>query len=106
MTKHFLNRFVTLYCYLKSPAVPSIGLCLGTVSNKALEVQLMYNPSWNWFRLSLAFTRKQDHAGISFNLELPFIEFEAQIYDCRHWNYKKDRWYLPGEEQAELQGEE
>ncbi len=39
-----------------------------------------------------------DHAGPKFCLELFGYVLDMQIYDDRHWNYEKNRWYLPGEE--------
>lgn len=52
------------------------------------------------FALDLCW-RGDDHAGPSLHLEIYGFMFCAKIYDGRHWNYKKSRWYLPGEEQAE-----
>ena len=45
--------------------------------------------------------RGEDHAGPSIEIELFGFMCMTKIYDSRHWNYSKSRWYLPGEEAAE-----
>ena len=43
-----------------------------------------------------------DHAGFRFHLHLWGWLFEINITDNRHWHYKEERFYLPGEEEREL----
>lgn len=38
------------------------------------------------------------HAGPKFCIEVFGYMFDIHIHDDRHWNYEKNRWYLPGEE--------
>lgn len=97
MTKRFLNNFFIF-------TTTSWSMCFagGRILEKAFEIEVCKDPIWDWFYLSLGWSRKQDHAGPYFRLGLPFFSFEAKIYDCRHWNYDADRWYLPGEEQAKM----
>lgn len=47
------------------------------------------------------FRSKGDHAGLRSFLELWGRLFEFNITDRRHWNYKADRFYLPGEEKSD-----
>lgn len=71
-------------------------------TNKALEIQLDLDKVDSLFRIRLDIRRKGDYAGIDFELELfEKLYFGINFYDCRHWNYKKNRWYLPGEEAKE-----
>ena len=67
---------------------------------KSIESEITYHKEWNWFELHLDFTRKCDHAGISFYLEIMGINLSIKLYDSRHWNYDEDRWYKPGEPSA------
>jgi hypothetical protein len=71
----------------------------GTITkNKSWEFEIGRFPEWNWFDFKLKLTRKEDHAGLYKYVEILGFFISFQIYDNRHWNYEKDRWYLPGEE--------
>jgi hypothetical protein len=77
-----------------------IGLIVGDFFKKVFEVQLMpVKINRYWFMVNLSWTRRMDHAGPSFSFELPFMSFQAHLYDTRHWCYDKNRWYNDGEEQ-------
>jgi len=75
---------------------------------KALEVELHWVGKKDWnsiFRMDFGWTVRGDHCGIYFELNICRFEFEFNIYDTRHWNYEKDRFYLPGEEAKEYEKE-
>lgn len=77
-----------------------VGAYFDLSENKGCEINLYFalRPSIN---LSTGFLTKCDHAGFEFTLDLFGLELEIKIYDGRHWNTKANRYYLPGEEQAE-----
>jgi hypothetical protein len=42
-------------------------------------------------------TFKGDHAGLHLSFGLIGFDLEFAVYDTRHWNYEKNRFYEPGE---------
>ena len=56
---------------------------------------------WQWLAIHFSINRKCDHAGLRLFVEIIGLSLEIKIYDCRHWNYKKDAWYVDGEEESE-----
>lgn len=42
-------------------------------------------------------TFKGDHAGVHLGFGLFGFNLEFCLYDTRHWNYEKNRFYEPGE---------
>ena len=74
--------------------------------NKSFEFDSYIDPSILFkILIDTNFTGK-DHAGPC--LELTFLTFTIapKIYDHRHWNFSKNRWYLPGEEAEEENNEQ
>lgn len=41
--------------------------------------------------------RRQDHAGISFEITILGVFFALCLYDYRHWNSVENRFYLESE---------
>ena len=85
----------------------SEGLQIGFVrhgkvsTHKFWEIQVVQLSLANLFEFELDLRGKgEDHAGYKINLTILGLMFAAQIYDHRHWNYEKDRWYEAGEETA------
>ena len=77
----------------------NVAICIGTFFHKALEVQVSFNKDfYQYFALIARWTRKQDHSGPELEIALGPLELEINIYDSRHWYYKENRWYEPGEE--------
>lgn len=68
--------------------------------NKYFEWQLdLLTNLCNWISFKCYLTEKCDHAGFTFELSLFKLFFVSFIiYDNRHWNYEKNRWYLHNEE--------
>lgn len=66
--------------------------------NKYWEIESAIFPLTKVFNIHLQWTLKGDHCGLSFTLELFNLYFAATIYDCRHWNYRANRFYKDGEE--------
>jgi hypothetical protein len=60
--------------------------------HKALEIQLSIVEEWQWFCFKFEITRRRDHAGIDFVIEVPFLYFNINLYDCRHWDYRFNKW--------------
>jgi hypothetical protein len=71
----------------------------GTVFHKSLEIgggKAVYSDKgFDWY---LRFRTKGDHAGLTFRVELVGCMFEFNIHDERHWNWREDRFCLPGED--------
>jgi hypothetical protein len=68
--------------------------------NKSFGIQTEFgkNSNFNPFEFLIKWTTKQDHAGFRFVFGIyRLFWISIEIYDHRHWNYEKDRWYLPGE---------
>ena len=104
MTKHFLNNFITIYAHKGPHAIPNVGFCLGTLFHKALEFELSYQKDYyQYFHLGIGWTTKTDHAGPSIEFGLFGLEIGLRLYDSRHWYYKANRWYEPGEESRLLE---
>ena len=59
--------------------------------HKAWELEL--TRSGNLLALGLSVTARTDHAGVRFNVSLLSWDFEAQVYDTRHWDEEKGEWH-------------
>ena len=70
--------------------------------HKHWEVQISrWEPSSLFeFHLDLRW-RGRDHAGPEIRMETFGLMFSAKIYDSRHWNYDKARWYFPGKDKED-----
>lgn len=44
------------------------------------------------FEFRLDWTRRQDHAGVSFLITILWFHFQISYIDRRHWNYDTDTW--------------
>ena len=64
--------------------------------NKNLEIEGL---SWqdDIFAFIFSISSKQDHAGLRLELCLLTLRLGISVYDSRHWNYTKDRWYSQDE---------
>jgi hypothetical protein len=78
-----------------------INWCWGrkVSKNKALELQVALDGDFSdWFKFCLETRSKQDHAGLYFTLELATcFYFHIWLYDVRHWNWEKGRFYYDHE---------
>ena len=82
------------------------GLDLALWENKSLEIEIgFWNEWWNYFTLDLCWSRNTDHAGPECYFGILGNTFRMKIYDHRHWNNKKNRWYKENEELDELLSE-
>ena len=72
-----------------------------------IEWQLDYDrqdKSWSPFGLNFRITTQGDHRGVTFDIELfRIFYFNIMFYDHRHWNWSENRFYEPGEEEAQRQ---
>lgn len=64
--------------------------------HKALEMQVAYFGT-DFFDINCSWRRRQDHAGMSFEITLLGVLFALCLYDYRHWNAAENRFYLEGE---------
>lgn len=86
--------------FFKSPFMDKHFCFYGSLGkNKAIEFEGGIHKEWSWFEFIFKLTRKCDHAGLDFRVEILGFWLSLNIYDGRHWNYDKDRFYFPGEEQ-------
>ena len=60
--------------------------------NGAFEIQVGRFGEGNVFEAFLAWTRRQDHAGIELRLEVWGCHLIAKLYDRRHWDHEKGEW--------------
>lgn len=63
------------------------------INHKIWEVQLeKLDDSGTVFNVELSLTRRCDHAGFRFLVELGDYYCNMQIYDSRHWDYSAKTW--------------
>ena len=75
---------------------------LSITENKHLETELTWFGWSTLFELIIDLTwMGYDHAGPKIEITLLGLFFSINLYDTRHWNYEKNRWYLYGEEDDE-----
>lgn len=60
--------------------------------NKTLEVQVERWEHWDWFSFEMKWTRKQDHAGFKFIMQIIGFYMHVWFCDNRHWDCKKNVW--------------
>lgn len=66
--------------------------------NKTFEIQVEKGFN-NHFDFVFRIDTEGDHNGLHFNFNLwNFLYFSIQVFDNRHWNYEKDRFYTDYEE--------
>lgn len=84
--------------------IPEFNWCYSErlTTNKWLEINLIHWEPTSWFDSKVRWDFKGDHCGPEFSLEIYGFHFSIKIYDARHWNWKQERFYLPGEEWDEL----
>lgn len=101
----FLNDFIAVSLDTTGKDRPFYsGITLGTVFNKALEIEVEYSKvAWQLFHIGFSLSLKGDHCGPSFDLSILGFEFNIQIYDCRHWNWEANRFYTEGEEMCQYE---
>lgn len=58
--------------------------------NKYWELQITTAFEGPYFNFSINWTRKQDHAGFQFLIEIHKFMFDFKIYDTRHWDWDND----------------
>lgn len=61
-------------------------------TNTAIEANIYRTATI--IRLTLEYSIRQDHAGLRIEFGLFGYDYELQIYDTRHWNYKKKAWEI------------
>jgi len=66
--------------------------CFSVNDNTTLEWQLSRWPNWNYFRHHLNWTRKRDHAGMEWEIEILGLTLTLNLHDNRHWDYEHDKW--------------
>jgi len=76
----------------------SLALVLGPIRNKSLELEAGVGPDGG-VSVGAKFDSRGDHAGVRCWLDVWRVYFGATLHDTRHWNYEKNRFYEPGEEQ-------
>lgn len=65
------------------------------IKNKYWELEFLKTSTI--LSLGMDVTVRRDHAGFNFNIGLFGRDILFTVYDCRHWNYEKDRWHNQGE---------
>lgn len=66
--------------------------------NKFIELEIYKDSSL--MSLSLAWTVRQSHAGLDFEIGAFGYCFHFNFYDNRHWNYEQGRWMFYTEEEG------
>jgi hypothetical protein len=60
--------------------------------NKTFEFQIGTWEHWSYFNLETEFSRKRDHAGFTFDIQILGVYLRLCIHDNRHWNRKFNCW--------------
>ena len=66
-------------------------------THKVIELQLTSWPKSRKFGINFEWRRKRDHGGVLFSIDLWNFYFGVDLYDIRHWDYKKNQY--EGEEE-------
>lgn len=74
-----------------------LSLTAGPVLNKSLEIEADVGDN-DGVSIGARFNTRGDHAGFKAWLGIWRVYFGVTLYDTRHWNYAKNRFYLSGEE--------
>lgn len=74
---------------------------LKILENKNIKIEINYDFNFEWFSFCIGTKTKHNNGGFFFELQFLTFYFLLSIYDKRNWNIKKDRWYLPNEEELE-----
>jgi hypothetical protein len=53
-----------------------------------ISIQILF------FDFDIIWSKKTDHAGFNLNFTIFWLFFSVSIYDCRHWNYETEKWYV------------
>jgi len=89
----FWNRKIQNYRY--------IGFYCPIVGHKHFETEVSYikdEKNWySYFNFSIRWDRKISHAGFHIGTDILGVNFSLEIYDDRHWNHDKNRWYIDEE---------
>jgi len=80
---HFYNPFSDRWAN-----VYNTGMCL--TENKSFEFQIM--KSNTIAQVSINFTMRSDHSGLTIELGLLGYSIHLTVYDNRHWDYKNKYW--------------
>lgn len=59
---------------------------------KVFEIQFARFGEGSWFKFRIDWSKKTDHAGLSFYIDIFHVFLEAKVYDSRHWDYENNRW--------------
>ena len=65
--------------------------------NKAFNIQAGRWTEWSYFSFTAKWTRCQDHAGLTLEVEVLGFYILFNVYDTRHWNTNDNRWMRAGE---------
>jgi len=61
--------------------------------NKNFELQITWWKNFShFFQFNIDWSTRSDHAGLEIFLEIYKLYICAQICDCRHWDYKNNKW--------------
>ena len=61
------------------------------IKNKCWELEIRREKLyWKWFEFQTRLTRRTDHAGFRFYIEILGFIFDLDIYDHRHWDDEKN----------------
>ena len=55
--------------------------------NKFWELQITNSFEGPYFNFQCQWTKKQDHAGFQFLIEIHKFMFDFKVYDTRHWDW-------------------
>jgi hypothetical protein len=84
-----------------------LGFNLLITKNKGIEMDVSYTKDFfSWIKLSLDWSRRQDHAGLGIEASLLWMSLVFKIYDRRPWDYDSNCWKEePKYEQSQIKYE-
>ncbi len=87
MRKRFIKRINIAKHFI------GLGFNLLITKNKGIEMDASYAKEfYSWIKLSLDWSRRQDHAGLEVGVSLLWLSFSFKIYDRRQWDYEANCW--------------
>ena len=69
------------------------GFFVRLSKNKGIEYEIFWDKHlYKWFNFQFDISRKCDHAGILFDLQLLWLNLTINFFDFRHWDYDENCW--------------
>ena len=88
-------------CDVENSSLFNLVFYVPITVNKCFEFQSYWCSGFSsWFGFNIGWSRKGDHSGAEIKLDILGFYLCTRVYDIRHWNWEKNRFFYPDEESA------